>query len=75
MYWRIIFMENNMQNRLRSKVVWLSAISLILLILNTFGVFDKIGTDETSVKVVIDSFLSILVLFGILNDPRDPKNF
>lgn len=62
-------------NRLKSKVVWVSVISLVLLILNTAGVFDKIGMSETSIKVITDSILSILVLFGILNSPTDPNNF
>jgi uncharacterized membrane protein len=58
-------------NRLKSKVVWVSVVSLVLLILNTAGVFDKIGMSETSIKVIADSILSILVVLGILNSPID----
>jgi uncharacterized membrane protein len=63
------------QKRYRSKVVWVSVVSLILLILNTAGVFDKIGMSETSVKIIADSILSILVLFGVLNNPTEGNEF
>jgi uncharacterized membrane protein len=64
----------NKQNRLKSKVLWSSVISLILLILNTAGVFNKIGMSETSIKVILDSILSIFILFGIINNPTDEKS-
>lgn len=67
-------MYDNKQ-RFKSKVVWLSVISLILIILNTFGVFEGIGITETEQKIIVDSFLSILVLFGFLNNPTDKENF
>ena len=68
-------MIDTKQNRLKSKVVWVSVVSLVLLILNTAGVFDKIGMSETSVKIIADSILSILVLFGGLNNPTEGNNF
>lgn len=68
-------MIDTKQNRLKSKVVWVSVVSLVLLILNTAGVFDKIGMSETSVKIIADSILSILVLFGVLNNPTEGNNF
>lgn len=65
----------SVQNRFKSKVVWLSVISMILLILDTLGVYKKIGITQDSIRVVIDAVLSILVLFGVLNNPTDTEKF
>jgi uncharacterized membrane protein len=66
---------NNKQDRIRSKAVWVSVISLILLIFNSFGIFEKIGADETAFKTIFEMILTILVGFGILNNPTDKENF
>ncbi|RPI00336.1 MAG: holin [Ignavibacteriae bacterium] len=63
------------QNRFKSKVAWMAIGSLILLVCNTFGLFDKMGITSTSGQLIIDSILSILVLFGVLNSPTDANNF
>jgi len=63
------------QNRFKSKVAWMAIGSLILLVFNTFGLFDKMGITSTSGQLIIDSILSILVLFGVLNSPTDVNNF
>jgi uncharacterized membrane protein len=68
-------MFNEKQKRWKSKVVWASVGGLILLLLNSFGVFEKIGITATTAKVIIDSILSILVLFGILNNPTEEGEF
>jgi uncharacterized membrane protein len=59
------------QNRFRSKVVWLSVLSLILLVLNNYGVFDKIGMSSSTAEAIGIGILSILVGFGIINDPTN----
>ncbi len=63
------------QNRLKSKVTWISALSLIFIIFNSLGLFEKIGIDEKNVMIISESILSLLVLFGILNNPTDENNF
>ena len=67
--------NNNKQDRLKSKAVWVSVISLILLIFNSFGIFEKIGADETVFKNIFDMLLTVLVGFGVLNNPTDKENF
>lgn len=62
-------------NRLKSKVVWLSVLSLVIMIMNGFGVFEKVGITEGNFKTLVETILSILVLFGILNNPTDKDNF
>lgn len=64
-----------MQSRYKSKVVWLSAICLVILILSQLGLFKVLGITSDSFKIVADSLVGILVLFGILNDPTDQENF
>lgn len=63
------------QNRFKSVVVWSSIAMLLLLILNTAGLFDKLGIDQAAAKIIIDSVLGLLVLLGILNNPTDKDNF
>lgn len=60
-----------MVNRLKSKVVWATTISLILLVIGELGLWKNIGITESNLRIIFDSILSILVLFGILNNPTD----
>lgn len=57
------------QSRFKSKVLWASIAGQIMLILNTF----KILTPDTNSKlnIVIPSILSILVIFGVINNPTN----
>lgn len=64
-----------MSDRYKSKVVWISVMSLVVLILSKCGLLSKIGIDEGTLKIVIDSILSILVIFGILNNPTNKEGF
>lgn len=68
-------MINNKQSRFKSKVVWTTVISLLLLIVGEFGIWEYSGIAESNVRLVIDSILSILVIFGILNNPTDEDKF
>lgn len=63
------------QNRLKSKIVWTTSLSLILLVVGELGLWNKIGIEESNVKIIIDSILSILVMFGILNNPTNEDRF
>lgn len=62
-----------MQNRLKSKIVWMSIISMIFLILNQFGILSNIQLE--ALKNVADVVLSALVIFGILNNPTINNKF
>jgi uncharacterized membrane protein len=55
-----------MREKLRNKWVWTSAISLVILILKRYGVFDA---DIELINVVTEGILTILVVIGILNNP------
>jgi uncharacterized membrane protein len=55
-----------MREKLRNKWVWTSAISLLILILKRYGVFDA---DIELINVISEGILTILVVIGILNNP------
>lgn len=64
------------QNRLRSKVVWMSLFSALYLIYTTLAKeFGWITIEDTTFNTVLNAFLGILVMFGILNDPTSSDTF
>ncbi len=63
------------QNRLRSWAVWVSAIGAVWTILSAFGLTEKWGIAEGTFKTVLDAIGTILIGFGILNNPTDSQNF
>ncbi|MBQ6899051.1 MAG: hypothetical protein IJN70_08725 [Clostridia bacterium] len=70
-------MENKtgIKERLRSWAVWVSVLGAVGVILNSLGVFEKIGIDNAAFDVIVNSVGSILIAFGILNNPTDKTCF
>jgi len=60
------------QNRFTSPVVWLS---VIILIINQFSLHELVGINNESLKIVIDSIITILVTLGIINNPTSKSHF
>ena len=65
----------SIKERLKSWAVWLSVLGAVGVILNATGVFEKIGLDSTSWDVIINAVGSILIGFGILNNPTNKTGF
>lgn len=63
------------QNRFRSWAVWVSAIGAVWVILSAFGLPQKWGISDATFKTVLDAIGTILVGFGILNNPTDKEHF
>lgn len=63
------------QNRLKSPVVWITVLSGLLAILGEWGLYQKIGIDKEVIQHTITFIISLLVLFGVLNNPNSPKKF
>lgn len=63
------------QNRFRSWALWLSVIGAVWVILSAFGLPQKWGITEGVFKTVVDAIGTILIGFGILNNPTDKENF
>ena len=61
------------QNRLKSKVVWLSILAQLVIIAQVTGIL-TISQIEV-VNVSVTAIIQILVLLGILNNPTDAENF
>lgn len=63
------------QPRYKSWALWLSVFGAIGVILNAFGVFEKIGIDNATFDAVVNAVGSILIAFGILNNPTEKTHF
>ncbi len=63
-----------MQNRFKSKVVWLTIISLVILLGSNYGLWDKIGMTSETFQTAANLVLSVLVALGIVNNPTDSEN-
>ena len=64
-----------MKERLKSWAVWLSVFGALGVILNAFGIFEKIGIDSATFDVIVNAVGSVLIAFGILNNPTDKTGF
>lgn len=63
------------QPRYKSWALWLSVLGALGVILNAFGVFEKVGLDTAAWDTIINAVGSILIGFGILNNPTCKSNF
>lgn len=59
-----------MQNRLKSKVVWVSILALFYFVVKTWLGFEIPGWD-----MFVELLLAALVAFGVVNNPTDKNNF
>lgn len=57
--------------RFKSKLLWASVASLLLLIASQAGILDYFGITSEKIQILVDSVLSILVLLGILSNPEN----
>lgn len=64
-----------MQKRWKSPVVWTSVAALVLLLLKNYGLLGTIGITEDVFNQIVNLLLTILIGFGILNNPTDRDNF
>ena len=61
------------QNRFKSIVTWASIVALVLNILVQCGVL--LPDQGSAINGAVSGILNALVVFGVLNNPTDPKNF
>lgn len=67
--------KNITQNRWKSWALWTSLAGAIWLILSTFGVPELIGVSGEQFNIVLDAIGSVLVAFGIVNNPTSRNSF
>ena len=65
----------NIKIRLKSWAVWLSVLGAVGVILNALGLFEAWGITSDGWQNIITAIGSILVGFGILNNPTDKEKF
>ncbi len=63
------------KTRLKSWAVWVSILGAVGIILNALGLFDRWGITSQGWQDIITAVGSILVGFGILNNPTDKGRF
>ena len=67
--------ENTNQPRWKSWALWVSVFGAIGVILNSFGVFEMIGIDSNEFDIIVNAVGSILIAFGIVNNPTNKTSF
>ena len=63
------------QPRYKSWAMWLAVLGALGVILNATGVFEQIGIDSAAWDVIVNALGSILIGFGILNNPTSKSSF
>lgn len=61
----------NEQNRFKSWALWVSVAGAVWVILSTFGIPEKIGLSESTFNTILDAIGSLLIAFGIVNNPTN----
>jgi uncharacterized membrane protein len=61
------------QDRFKSKVLWVTITSALLLLLGNWGLYEIVGIKQEIIQQTIDFILLCLTSFGIINSP-DNKN-
>lgn len=63
------------QNRFKSKYLWLAMFALLGFILKNWNLFDLIGLNLDSFNEMVDLILAVLIGLGIINNPTDKENW
>lgn len=63
------------QSRWKSKVTWAGIAATLLILLGQVGLYDVMGITQEWAQTVVDMVLSLLVAFGVLNNPTDAEHF
>jgi uncharacterized membrane protein len=63
------------QSRWTSKAAWASLLGFVGLILCNFGLYDKLGITADTWQTLVNALLSVLVAFGIFNDPTSKDTY
>lgn len=63
------------QSRWKSKIVWTTILSLVVLVGGNYGLWDAIGMTSETFQQAANLVLTVLVTVGILNNPSDAEKF
>ena len=62
------------QNRFRSWALWVSVVGAVWVILTAFGLPQCWGITDSTFTRVLDAVGTILIAFGIVNNPTDKSH-
>lgn len=62
------------QNRFKSWALWVSVAGALWTILSAFGVPEMIGLDEPTFTTILNAVGSLLIAFGIVNNPTNKSS-
>lgn len=65
----------NNQNRFKSWALWVSIAGALWVIMSAFGLTEAIGISETEWNTLLDAIGSVLIVFGVVNNPTDSSHF
>ena len=63
------------QSRWRSWPMWLGIAGALGIILNSLGIFKMVGITSETFKILVDAVGTVLVTFGVLNNPSIANKF
>lgn len=63
------------QPRWRSAVMWAAVVAQVVAIAGLAGLWDKIGITSDTFQGIATAVLTILTLFGVLNNPTSKTTF
>ena len=63
------------QNRFRSLTAWLTLLPVVILLGDTYGLWNLIGMSQDTFTKVFMGIGSILVAFGVFNNPTNKQGF
>lgn len=61
------------QNRFKSWALWVSVVGAVWTILSAFGLPQKWGVTNETVQTILNAVGTILIGFGIVNNPTDKE--
>lgn len=65
----------SVQNRFRSPVAWAGVAGLFVLIANAYGLWSVIGIDAQEFIGITNALSSVLIAFGVFNNPTDSEGY
>ena len=65
----------NILNRFKSWATWVAVAGAVWVLLSAFGVPEKISITSEGWNAALNALGSVLVVFGIVNNPTDHERF
>lgn len=62
------------QNRFKSWALWVSLAGALWVILSAFGVTEALGITETEWNTLLDAIGTVLIVFGVVNNPTSKSS-